>query len=158
MLPNNYEYIAESVLNFNGVLGSYINITLYENKIKEKTMTKKVLFVDDSASMRQVLQMSINAAGYDVSTAVDGIDGSAKADKERFDVIVSDVNMPNLNGLEMVKKIKAGGINKFTPVIMLTTEAGDDMKQKGKAAGAKVWVVKPFKPDQLLTVIKKLIG
>ena len=121
-------------------------------------MAKKILFVDDSASMRQILKMAIENAGYEVTTADDGIKGLALADKERFNLIVSDVNMPNMNGIEMLKAIKAGTTNKFTPVVMLTTEAGDDMKQQGKAAGAKVWVVKPFKPDQLLVVIKKLIG
>ncbi len=121
-------------------------------------MGKKILFVDDSASMRQVLAMSMNGAGYQVSTAEDGVVGLNMANKERFDVIVSDVNMPNMNGIDLLKGIKAGSTNKFTPVIMLTTESGDDLKRQGKAAGAKVWIVKPFKPDQLIAVLKKLIG
>jgi len=121
-------------------------------------MGKKVLFVDDSASMRQVVGMAITGAGYDVTTAVDGVDGVAKLNQDKFDVIISDLNMPNMNGIELIKAAKQNSQNKFAPVIMLTTEAGDDMKQQGKSAGAKVWVVKPFKPDQLLGVIQKLIG
>ncbi len=121
-------------------------------------MAKKILFVDDSASMRQVLQLSMKGAGYEVETATDGKLGLEMTLKQRYDAIVSDVNMPNMNGIEMLKNIKAGTLNKFTPVVMLTTESGDDMKQQGKAAGAKVWIVKPFKPEQLLMVLKKLIG
>ncbi|RDH85696.1 MAG: two-component system response regulator [endosymbiont of Galathealinum brachiosum] len=121
-------------------------------------MGKKILFVDDSASMRQIVGMAISGAGYEVTTAEDGADGVSKMDQDKFDLIISDVNMPNMNGIEMLKAAKLNPKNKFAPVIMLTTEAGDDMKQQGKAAGAKVWVVKPFKPDQLLGVIKKLIG
>jgi len=121
-------------------------------------MGKKVLFVDDSASMRQVVGLAINGAGYEVTTAEDGKDGLAKMDTQKFDIIISDVNMPNMNGIEMVTAARQNALNKFAPVIMLTTEAGDDMKAKGKAAGAKAWVVKPFKPDQLLGVIQKLIG
>ncbi len=121
-------------------------------------MGKKILFVDDSASMRQILKIAICDAGYDVITADDGQQGLAKARQERFNLIISDVNMPNMNGIEMLKSIKSDATNKFTPVVMLTTESGEEMKQQGKAAGAKVWVVKPFKPDKLLMVIKKLIG
>jgi len=121
-------------------------------------MAKKVLLVDDSISMRQMLQFVISGAGYDVTTACDGVEGLAKTEGERFDLIISDVNMPNMNGLEMVKQVKSASMNKFSPVIMLTTESGGDMKEKGKAAGVKVWVVKPFNPDQLLAVVKKVIG
>ena len=121
-------------------------------------MGKKILFVDDSASMRQVVGMAITGAGYEVTTANDGKDGLGKAQQTKFDAIITDLNMPNMNGIEMIKATKQNPNNKFTPIIMLTTEAGDDMKQQGREAGAKVWVVKPFKPDQLLGVLKKLIG
>ena len=121
-------------------------------------MGKKILFVDDSASMRQVVGMAISGAGYEVTTANDGKDGLGKAQQAKFDAIITDLNMPNMNGIEMIKATKQIPNNKFTPIIMLTTEAGDDMKQQGREAGAKVWVVKPFKPDQLLGVLKKLIG
>jgi len=121
-------------------------------------MGKKVLFVDDSESMRKVVGKAVSDAGYDVTTAEDGKDGLSKMEQNKFDAIISDVNMPNMGGIEMVKAARDNANNKFTPVIMLTTEAGDDMKQKGKEAGAKVWVVKPFNPDQLLGVLKQLIG
>lgn len=121
-------------------------------------MAKKILFVDDSASMRQVVGMAIGNSGYEVTTAVDGVDGVSKLNQGKFDAIISDLNMPNMDGIEFLKAVKQHAKNKFTPVIMLTTEAGDEMKQKGRAAGAKVWVVKPFKPEQLLAILTKLIG
>ncbi len=121
-------------------------------------MGKKILFVDDSASMRQVVGMAINGAGYEVVTAVDGKDGAAKLDQGRYDAIITDLNMPNMNGIELIKVIKQHASNKFAPDIMLTTESSAELKKQGQAAGAKVWVVKPFKPDQLVGVLKKLIG
>lgn len=121
-------------------------------------MGKKILFVDDSASMRQVVGMAISGAGYEVTTAEDGKDGMTKIDKDKFDAIITDLNMPNMNGIDMIKAVKQNARNKFAPVIMLTTESNDEMKQQGKDAGAKVWIVKPFKPDQLLGVLKKLLG
>ncbi|NRA22883.1 MAG: response regulator [Oleispira sp.] len=121
-------------------------------------MGKKILFVDDSASMRQVMKLAMEAKSFEVTTAVDGVDGTKQLESGRFDVIISDLNMPNLNGIEFLKNAKKSTKNKFTPVIMLTTESADDMKQKGQAAGAKVWVVKPFRPEQLLSIIQKLIG
>jgi len=121
-------------------------------------MAKKILFVDDSASMRQVVGMALKTAGYEVESAVDGKDGVAKLGLGRFDAIITDLNMPNMNGIEFIKAIKQHPGNKFDPIVMLTTESSAAMKQQGQAAGAKVWVVKPFKPDQLLMVLKKLIG
>lgn len=120
-------------------------------------MAKKILFVDDSASMRQVVSMALKDAGFDVETGVDGKDGADKAAKSKFDIIITDLNMPNMNGIEMIKAIKQTQLNRFAPIVMLTTEAGEEMKQQGKAAGAKAWMVKPFKPEQLLTVIGKLV-
>ncbi len=121
-------------------------------------MADKLLFVDDSASMRQVVGMAIKAAGYDVTTAVNGVDGLNKLKAQRFDAIVTDLNMPNMNGIELIKAAKLEANNRFAPIVMLTTESSDEFKQQGRAAGAKAWVVKPFKPDQLLGVIKKLVG
>ena len=121
-------------------------------------MGKKILFVDDSASMRKVVGMAISNSGYDVTTAVDGKDGVSKLEADKFDAIITDLNMPNMNGIELIKAAKTNARNKFAPIVMLTTESADDMKQQGKAAGAKVWVVKPFKAEQLLGVVKKLIG
>ncbi|NOZ11027.1 MAG: response regulator [Gammaproteobacteria bacterium] len=121
-------------------------------------MGKKILFVDDSTSMREIVGMAMSDAGYEVTTAEDGNDGVGKMENDKFDAIISDLNMPNMNGIEMIKAAKNNANNKFTPVIMLTTESSDDMKQQGKDAGAKVWIVKPFKPDQLIDVLKKLLG
>ena len=121
-------------------------------------MAKKILFVDDSASMRQVVGLAMKGAGYDVVSAVDGEDGAAKLDQDRYDVIITDLNMPKMNGLELIKVIKRHARNRFAPIIMLTTESSAELKQQGREAGAKVWVVKPFKPDQLLGVLSKLIG
>ena len=120
-------------------------------------MGKKILFVDDSASMRQVVGIAMKNAGYEVVTANDGQDGVSKL-SERFNAIITDLNMPNMNGIEFIKAIKQDPNNKFTPVIMLTTESAPEMKKEGQAAGAKVWMVKPFKPDQLLMVLSKLLG
>ena len=120
-------------------------------------MGKKILFVDDSASMRQVVGIALKNAGYDVTAAVDGQDAVTKL-TERFDAIVTDLNMPNMNGIDLITAVKQNANNKFSPVIMLTTESSDAMKKEGQAAGAKVWIVKPFKPDQLLMVLGKLIG
>lgn len=121
-------------------------------------MAKKILFVDDSASMRQVVGMAISSAGYDVTSAEDGKDAMNKVEADKFDAIITDLNMPNMNGIELIKAVKQNANNKFAPIIMLTTESSDEMKQQGKDAGAKVWVVKPFKPDQLVGVLKKLLG
>ena len=121
-------------------------------------MTKKILFVDDSASMRQVVSLAIKGAGYEIETAVDGRDGVSKLDLGRYDAIITDLNMPNMNGIEFIKAIKTHARNKFSPIIMLTTESASELKQQGQAAGAKVWMVKPFKPEQLIGVLHKLIG
>jgi len=120
-------------------------------------MPKKILFVDDSASMRQIAGVSLKNAGFDVTTANDGADGVSKL-SDRFDVIISDLNMPNMNGIEFIKAIKQSPQNKFSPIIMLTTESSGEMKKQGQSAGAKVWVVKPFKPEKLIAVLNKLIG
>lgn len=120
-------------------------------------MSKKILFVDDSTSMRKVVGHAIENAGYEVTTAVDGVDAASKLDKQKFDVIITDLNMPNMNGIELIKVAKKNAYNKFSPIIMLTTESSGEMKQKGKEAGAKVWIVKPFQPDQLLGVMNKLL-
>ena len=120
-------------------------------------MTKKcVLIVDDSSSVRQVVAMSLRGAGYDVIEGVDGKDGLAKLTGQKVHLIISDVNMPNLDGISMVKKIKEMPAYKFTPIVMLTTESQEEKKRQGQAAGAKAWMVKPFRPDQLLGVVQKL--
>jgi len=120
-------------------------------------MSKTVMIVDDSISMRQTIKICLTSAGYDVIEATDGKDGLAKLDGRRVHLIISDVNMPNMNGIEMVKAVKQNPSYRFTPIMMLTTEAEDSKKREGQAAGAKAWIVKPFKPDQLLAAISKII-
>ena len=117
-----------------------------------------ILAVDDSASMRQMVTFTLKGAGYDVVEAVDGVDALNKAKVQKFDCIVTDVNMPNKDGITLIKDLRALPNYKFTPMLMLTTESGADKKAQGKAAGATGWIVKPFNPDQLLKTIKKVIG
>ena len=116
-----------------------------------------ILVVDDSASLRQVVAIALKGAGYEVIEAGDGKQALAKLDGTKINLVVSDVNMPVMDGLTFVTEMKKLPKYKFTPVIMLTTEAGGDMKERGKAAGVKAWVVKPFKPDQMLSAVSKLI-
>jgi len=117
-----------------------------------------ILAVDDSASMRQMVSFTLKGAGYNVVEAVDGLDALNKAKAQAFDCIVTDVNMPNKDGIELIRDLRALPNYKFTPMLMLTTEAGMDKKQQGKDAGATGWIVKPFNPDQLLKTIKKVMG
>jgi two-component system chemotaxis response regulator CheY len=120
-------------------------------------MAKTILIVDDSASLRQVVGIALKGAGYDVIDACDGVDALKKLDGRKIHLIISDVNMPNMDGITFVAQSKQLPAYKFTPVIMLTTEAGDAKKQAGQAAGAKAWVVKPFQPAQMLAAVGKLI-
>lgn len=120
-------------------------------------MNKTIMIVDDSASIRQVLSMSLKGAGYDVIEAVDGRDATAKLGSQKLNLIISDVNMPNLDGIGFLKEVKKHPKCKFTPVIMLTTEGSKDKMAEGRAAGAKAWVVKPFQPKQLLDAVSKLV-
>ena len=120
-------------------------------------MSKTILIVDDSTSLRQVVGIALKGAGYDVIEACDGKDALGKLDGRKIHLIISDVNMPNMDGLTFVKAAKGLAAYKFTPVIMLTTEASDAKKQEGQAAGAKAWVVKPFQPAQMLAAVSKLI-
>lgn len=120
-------------------------------------MAKTILIVDDSASLRQVVKIALVNAGYEVVEACDGKDALTKLNGQRYHLIVSDVNMPNMDGIQLLKEIKQHATYKFTPVLMLTTEAGESKKQEGQAAGAKAWIVKPFQPAQLLMAVSKLI-
>ncbi|WP_061240174.1 response regulator [Ectopseudomonas composti] len=120
-------------------------------------MGKTVLIVDDSASIRQVVSITLKGAGYDVIEGCDGKDALNKLDGRKVHLIISDVNMPNMDGITFLKNVKQLPAYKFTPVIMLTTEAGEGKKEEGRAAGAKAWVVKPFQPAQMLTAVSKLI-
>lgn len=118
----------------------------------------KILAVDDSASMRQMVSFTLKSAGFDVSEASDGVEALKVAQSQAFDIVISDVNMPNMDGLTLVKKLREISSYKFTPILMLTTESSNDKKQAGRAAGATGWIVKPFNPDQLLATVKKVVG
>lgn len=120
-------------------------------------MAKNILIVDDSASLRQVVAIALKKEGYNVVEASDGQDALGKLDGSKFHLIISDVNMPRMDGITMVKELKKNPAYKFTPIIMLTTESGEDMKMAGKEAGVKAWMVKPFKPEQMLAAVSKLI-
>ncbi len=120
-------------------------------------MAKTILIVDDSASFRQVVSLALSGAGYDVIQACDGKDALGKLDGRKLNLIVSDVNMPVMDGLSFVRAAKQLPAYKFTPIIMLTTEAGEDKKAEGKAAGVRAWVVKPFQPPVLLDAVSKLV-
>jgi two-component system chemotaxis response regulator CheY len=119
-------------------------------------MTKTIMIVDDSASMRQVVGIALKGAGYTVLEGRDGQDALAKLTGQKVHLIISDVNMPNMDGISFVKAVKLLPAYKFTPIIMLTTESEESKKNEGRAAGAKAWVVKPFKPEQLLGAVQKL--
>jgi two-component system chemotaxis response regulator CheY len=120
-------------------------------------MPKTILIVDDSASVRQVVSLALRGAGYSVIEGCDGVDGLSKLTGQRVHLIISDVNMPNMDGITFVQEVKKLAMYKFTPIIMLTTEAQEAKKLQGQAAGAKAWVVKPFQPAQMLAAVSKLI-
>jgi len=120
-------------------------------------MAKTIMIIDDSVSLRQVVAIALTSAGYEVIEACDGRDALAKLTGQKVHLMICDVNMPNIDGITLLKEVRAHPSYKFTPVIMLTTEAGEDKKKEGQAAGARAWVVKPFKPEQLLLAVAKLI-
>ena len=120
-------------------------------------MGKMILVVDDSSSMRQVVSMALKGGGYDVIEACDGKDALAKLSGQKIHLVISDVNMPNMDGITFVRELKKIATYKFMPVIMLTTEGSDEKKKAGQDAGAKAWVVKPFQPQQMLAAVSKLV-
>ena len=120
-------------------------------------MAKTIMIVDESASFRQVVSISLKGAGYDVLEGSDGKDALSKLKGQKIHLIISDVNMPNLDGIGFLKAVKQHPSYKFTPVIMLTTESQDEKKRDGQMAGARAWLVKPFKPDVLLGAVQKLV-
>lgn len=117
-----------------------------------------ILIVDDSASMRQMVGFTLKSAGHNVKDSIDGVDALEAAKGQGFDLVVSDVNMPNMDGISLVKELRATDTYKFTPILLLTTESAAEKKAEGKAAGATGWIVKPFSPDQLLATVKKVLG
>ena len=121
-------------------------------------MAKTILAVDDSSSLRQMVAFSLKAAGYQVVEAVDGQDGLEKAKLQTVDLVLTDQNMPRMNGQELNKMLRELPTYQKEHNIMLTTEKSDEMKSKGRAAGANGWLVKPFDPQRLIEVVKKVIG
>ena len=121
-------------------------------------MAKTIMTADDSASVRQMVSFTLKQAGYDVVEAVDGQDAFDKLKNNSVNMLITDLNMPNIDGIELIKKVRGESKYRFMPIIMLTTESQASKKQDGKAAGATGWIVKPFKPEQLLAVIKKVLG
>lgn len=121
-------------------------------------MGKSVLAVDDSASLRQMVAFTLKGAGYDVIEAGDGEEGLARAKTSSVNLVLTDQNMPKMDGLTLVKSLRGLPQYAGTPILMLTTESSDAMKAQGKAAGATGWLVKPFDPAKLLEVVKKVIG
>ena len=118
----------------------------------------RILAVDDSASMRQMVVYTLRQAGHEVVEASDGADALGKAKGGSVDLVLTDINMPNMDGITLIRQLRGLPAYKFTPILTLTTEAGADKKAAGKAAGATGWIVKPFNPDQLLATVKKVLG
>jgi len=121
-------------------------------------MAKTIMIVDDSTSLRQVVGITLKRAGFDVIEAGDGLQALDKLDGRKINLIISDVNMPNMDGISFVSMAKQRPAYRFTPVIMLTTEVSEDKKRAGQAAGARAWMVKPFQPEQMLMAVTKLIA
>jgi two-component system chemotaxis response regulator CheY len=124
----------------------------------EDVMAKTILSVDDSSSIRQMVAFTLKSAGYEIIEAVDGQEGLDKAKMKTVDLVLTDQNMPRMDGLTLVKNLRGMPAYRSVPILMLTTESSDAMKAQGKAAGATGWIVKPFDPQKLLEVVKKVIG
>ena len=119
-------------------------------------MPKTIMTIDDSPTIRQMVSLTLSEAGYQIIEAVDGLDALAKVNGHRIDLFLSDVNMPNLDGIELTRRLRANPSTRFTPIVLVTTESQVEKKMAGKAAGASGWIIKPFDPDQLLAVVKRV--
>ncbi|WP_416240443.1 response regulator [Methylophaga sp. OBS3] len=120
-------------------------------------MMANILAVDDSASMRQMVSFTLKSAGHTVQEAADGQQALALAQRQVFDLVITDVNMPNMDGLTLTKELRQLSAFRFTPILVLTTESNAEKKQQGRAAGATGWLVKPFNPEQLLATVAKVV-
>ena len=118
----------------------------------------KILAVDDSASMRQMVSFTLKSAGHEVIEAADGMEALSKAQSGKVDLVLTDVNMPRMDGITLIQELRKLPNYRFVPILTLTTESGADKKMAGKQAGATGWIVKPFSPDQLLATINKVLG
>ena len=122
-------------------------------------MSKTIVTADDSASVRQMVSFTLRQEGYEIIEAVDGQDALNKLNSSSVHMLITDLNMPNMDGIELIKQVRAApNGNRCIPIVMLTTESQDSKKQEGKVAGATGWIVKPFNPEQLLNVVKKVLG
>lgn len=121
-------------------------------------MIKTIMTVDDSASVRQMVNFTLKQSGYEIVEAANGTDALNKLKKKQIHMLITDVNMPELDGLSLVRKVRENPDYRFIPIIMLTTESQAEKKREGKAAGATGWIVKPFSPDQLVAVVRKVLG
>ncbi len=121
-------------------------------------MSKTILTIDDSPSVRQMVALTLSTGGYQVIEACDGADGYAKATGNRIHAVITDLNMPVMNGLEFIRKYRAHPSSAGVPIIFLTTESNEATKAEARAAGATGWLVKPFKQDQMLAIMRKLVG
>jgi two-component system, chemotaxis family, chemotaxis protein CheY len=119
---------------------------------------KTIMTVDDSASVRIMVKFTLSELGFEIVEAIDGNDALKKLEEIQIDMLITDVNMPGLDGISLIRKLRENPSYRFIPIIVLTTEYHSDKKQEGKAAGATGWIVKPFRPDQLAAVIKKVMG
>ncbi len=120
-------------------------------------MSKVIMTVDDSTSVRQMVSFTLQQAEFDVVEAEDGVDALNKLKSEKVDMVITDLNMPNMDGISLIKELRVLPEYKFVPIVLLTTESDGDKKKQGKEAGATGWIIKPFKPDQLINVIKKVL-
>ena len=121
-------------------------------------MSARILVVDDSASMRQMVSFALTSAGFTVDEAEDGQVALGRARGARFNAVITDVNMPNMDGISLIRELRQLPDYRFTPLLMLTTESGGDKQMEGKAAGATGWLVKPFDPEQLLATVRKVLS
>lgn len=119
-------------------------------------MAKHILAVDDSKTMRDMINFTLEGAGYDVTLAVDGSDGFTKLKDNSIDLIITDINMPIMDGIELIEKVRTDGSYSAMPILILTTESANELKQQGQAAGATGWIVKPFVPEKLLKVVARV--
>jgi two-component system, chemotaxis family, chemotaxis protein CheY len=117
----------------------------------------RILAVDDSPSMRQLVKLALASGGHEVNLATDGVEALEAAEQQQFDVVITDVNMPNMDGIALVRELRRRTNYRFVPLLMLTTESTSERKQEGKAAGATGWLVKPFDPDRLLAIVSKVL-
>ncbi len=121
-------------------------------------MHKRIMTVDDSASMRQMVGFTLKQHGYEVVEAVNGREALEQLSAGGVDMLITDINMPEMDGISLVRKVRENAAYRFMPIVVLTTEFEEEKKQEGRAAGATGWIVKPFRPDQLVAVVKKVLG